>query len=31
MPKHLPMVVDMDTTFHFRPEGRGLLVGYTDH
>lgn len=27
----LPMVVDMDTTFHFRPEGRGLLVGYTDH
>ncbi|MER3414289.1 MAG: FAD-binding oxidoreductase [Armatimonadota bacterium] len=31
LPKHLPMVVDMDTTFHFRPEGRGLLVGYTDH
>lgn len=28
---HLPMVVDMDTTFHFRPEGRGLLAGYTDH
>jgi sarcosine oxidase subunit beta len=31
LPARLPMVVDMDTTFHFRPEGRGLLVGYTDH
>lgn len=31
LPERLPMVVDMDTTFHFRPEGRGLLVGYTDH
>lgn len=30
LPKELPMVVDMDTTFHFRPEGEGLLVGYTD-
>lgn len=30
LPVRLPMVVDMDTTFHFRPEGRGLLVGYTD-
>jgi len=31
LPARLPMVVDINTTFHFRPEGRGLLVGYTDH
>lgn len=26
--ERIPMVVDVDTTFHFRREGRGLLVGY---
>lgn len=24
---NLPMVVDLETSFHFRPEGKGLLVG----
>ncbi|MDQ2985540.1 MAG: FAD-binding oxidoreductase [Armatimonadota bacterium] len=24
---NLPMVVDLETSFHFRPEGEGLLVG----
>jgi len=26
-----PMVVDMATGFHFRPEGRGLLMAWNDH
>jgi sarcosine oxidase subunit beta len=26
-----PMVVDMGTGFHFRPEGRGLLMAWNDH
>lgn len=26
-PEVLPMVVDLDTSFHFRREGRGLLIG----
>jgi len=25
-----PMVVDMDTGFHYRPEGRGLLLAWND-
>ena len=28
LPEKLPMVVDLDTSFHFRREGKGLLVGY---
>lgn len=27
LPEELPMVVDLDTSFHFRREGRGLLIG----
>ncbi len=30
LPPRLPMVVDLDTTFHFRPEGKRLLIGYSD-
>jgi sarcosine oxidase subunit beta len=26
-----PMVVDMTTGFHFRPEGRGILMAWNDH
>lgn len=26
----LPMIVDMSTGFHFRPEGRGLLLAWND-
>jgi sarcosine oxidase subunit beta len=28
LPQRLPMVVDLDTSFHFRREGEGLLVGF---
>jgi len=27
LPEDLPMVVDLDTSFHFRSEGNGLLIG----
>lgn len=30
LPNDLPMVVDLDTTFHFRREGEGLLIGFND-
>ena len=30
VPEGAPMVVDLATGFHFRPEGRGLLLGYND-
>lgn len=30
LPERLPMVVDLATTFHFRREGAGLLLGYDD-
>ncbi|MBA3726650.1 MAG: FAD-binding oxidoreductase [Armatimonadetes bacterium] len=30
LPENLPMIVDLDTSFHFRPEGQGLLIGYDD-
>jgi sarcosine oxidase subunit beta len=25
-----PMIVDLETTFHFRPDGEGLIIGYDD-
>ncbi len=30
LPDPLPMVIDMSTGFHFRPEGRGLLMAWND-
>lgn len=30
IPERLPMVIDMATGFHFRPEGRGLLLAWDD-
>jgi sarcosine oxidase subunit beta len=30
LPDRLPMVIDMTTGFHFRPEGRGLLMAWND-
>lgn len=30
LPERLPMVIDMGTGFHFRPEGRGLLLAWDD-
>jgi sarcosine oxidase subunit beta len=30
LPERLPMVVDMQTGFHFRPEGRGYLLAWED-
>ncbi|MGI8924296.1 MAG: NAD(P)/FAD-dependent oxidoreductase [Fimbriimonadales bacterium] len=30
LPENLPMIVDLDTSFHFRAEGQGLLIGYDD-
>jgi sarcosine oxidase subunit beta len=30
VPQDLGMVVDLDSGFHFRPEGRGLLAGFSD-
>ncbi len=30
IPERLPMVIDMATGFHFRPEGRGLLMAWDD-
>lgn len=30
IPQHLPMVIDMSTGFHFRPEGRGILMAWND-
>lgn len=30
-PHSAPMVISMDTGFHFRPEGRGFLLAWNDH
>ena len=30
LPERLPMVIDMSTGFHFRPEGLGLLMAWND-
>jgi glycine/D-amino acid oxidase-like deaminating enzyme len=30
LPDHLPMIIDMTTGFHFRPEGLGLLLAWND-
>lgn len=30
LPRTLPMVVDMGTGFHFRPEGQGVLMAWND-
>jgi sarcosine oxidase, subunit beta len=30
LPEALPMVVDLATSFHFRREGSGLLIGFND-
>lgn len=30
LPERLPMVIDMSTGFHFRPEARGLLLAWND-
>lgn len=30
MPERLPMTIDMSNGFHFRPEGRGLLLAWND-
>jgi sarcosine oxidase subunit beta len=30
VPKDCPMVIDMSDGFHFRPEGRGLLMAWND-
>ena len=30
LPDRLPMVIDMSTGFHFRPEGLGLLMAWND-
>jgi glycine/D-amino acid oxidase-like deaminating enzyme len=30
LPERLPMVIDMSTGFHFRPEGVGLLMAWND-
>ncbi len=30
LPERLPMVIDMGTGFHFRPEGRGYLLAWHD-
>src|SRR5258708_23857793 len=30
-PHSAPMVIDMSTGFHFRPEGRGFLLAWHDH
>lgn len=30
IPEQLPMVIDMSTGFHFRPEARGLLMAWND-
>jgi sarcosine oxidase subunit beta len=30
IPERCPMVIDMATGFHFRPEGRGLLFAWSD-
>lgn len=30
LPRHLPMVIDMSTGFHFRPEGLGFLMAWND-
>jgi sarcosine oxidase subunit beta len=30
LPERLPMVVDLDTSFHFRREGEGVLIGFND-
>jgi sarcosine oxidase subunit beta len=29
-PEQLPMIIDMTNGFHFRPEGRGLLLAWND-
>jgi sarcosine oxidase subunit beta len=30
LPEHLPMIIDMSTGWHFRPEGVGLLMAWAD-
>jgi sarcosine oxidase subunit beta len=30
LPKRFPMVIDMSTGFHFRPEGAGILLAWND-
>lgn len=30
IPEKLPMIIDMSTGFHFRPEARGLLLAWND-
>jgi sarcosine oxidase subunit beta len=30
LPERLPMTIDMSNGFHFRPEGRGLLLAWND-
>jgi len=30
-PHSAPMVIDLSTGFHFRPEGRGFLLAWNDH
>jgi sarcosine oxidase subunit beta len=30
IPEHCPMTIDMSNGFHFRPEGRGLLLAWND-
>ncbi|MGZ8847452.1 MAG: NAD(P)/FAD-dependent oxidoreductase [Pyrinomonadaceae bacterium] len=31
LPKRFPMVIDMSTGFHFRREGKGILLAWNDH
>lgn len=30
LPHKIPMIVDLDTSFHFRREGAGILIGFND-
>jgi sarcosine oxidase subunit beta len=30
LPRHFPMVIDMSTGFHFRREGKGILLAWND-
>lgn len=30
LPEHLPMIIDMSTTWHFRQEGLGLIMAWND-
>ena len=31
LPRRFPMVIDMSTGFHFRREGKGILLAWNDH